>query len=222
MKILCLESSGPVCSAALFQEEEMLGLKETREPYAHSSFLAQYAQELIQEHGRVSAIAVSAGPGSYTGLRIGVSLAKGLCSGLGIPLIAIPTLEAMAFGFIQLHGKRTNYVPCIDARRMEVYTQSFNDALEEVSPIQALVVDDDSEFGLHRDQQKALFGDGADKLTDLLGQRADIEIIPGFLPSAQFMGSLAMTKFAQQQFEDVAYYEPRYLKEFIALKSKKR
>jgi len=220
MNILCLESSGPVCSAAIFDNSTLLGIHETQEPYAHSSYLAGFVEELVQAHGQPDAVAVSSGPGSYTGLRIGVSLAKGLCSGWQVPLIAVSTLSAMVEGFIAIHGERNHYIPCLDARRMEVYTAGFDSNGLQTENTRALVVENNESF--EREGEKTLFGDGADKLTELLANRTDIEIIPNFLPSARFMGTIAMTKFAQQEFEDVAYFEPYYLKEFIALKPKKR
>lgn len=217
-KILCIESSGPVCSVALFEGLKELAIREEQDAYSHAEKLAPFVQEVL--NGQIpDAIALSKGPGSYTGLRIGTSLAKGLAYGFEIPLIAISTLEAMAENFISEKSEEAEYFPMIDARRMEVYTAGYSLSKKEFHPIEAKIIDENS---FESNTKKWLFGDGADKLIELFKDRKDIHIQTHYFPSARFLASPALRKFESQNFEDLAYFEPFYLKEFVALKPKKK
>ena len=217
--ILSLETSSTVCSVALAQDGRLIGSSELRLEKSHSSHITVLIQQLLENTGftekDLSAVAVSGGPGSYTGLRIGTSTAKGLCYALNIPLIAVSTLQAMAQETVQFTPNPETYFfcPMIDARRMEVYTALYNSALTEVEKDQALVLEADS-FRENLETQKILFfGNGAAKWQTLLGENANALFLKSVIPSAEAVSELAWQKFQAAQFEDVAYYEPFYVKE---------
>ena len=217
--ILSLETSSTVCSVALAQDGRLIGSSELRLEKSHSSHITVLIQQLLENTGftekDLAAIAVSGGPGSYTGLRIGTSTAKGLCYALNIPLIAVSTLQAMAQETVQFTPDPETYLfcPMIDARRMEVYTALYNSALTEVEKDQALVLEADS-FRENLEKQKILFfGSGAAKWQTLLGENANALFLKSVIPSAEAVSELAWQKFQAAQFEDVAYYEPFYVKE---------
>lgn len=223
MLFLCIESATPVCSVALLTEKGVLDEKNSSEKNAHSRVLTVFIQELFQTHkldvGDLSAVAVSKGPGSYTGLRIGVSAAKGLCYAGDIPLIAINTLASMATGMIQQKGKNppknTLYCPMIDARRMEVYSALFDVTGKEVRETRAEIIDAGSFTVELIDRPVVFFGDGADKCSSVITDE-NATFISGFVHTASNMADRVLEKFANQQFEDVAYFEPFYLKDFVA------
>jgi tRNA threonylcarbamoyladenosine biosynthesis protein TsaB len=215
--ILCIETATKSCSIALAREGQLLACKEAvSQEYSHSEQLTVFIEDLLQEQHLtvqdLNAIAISSGPGSYTGLRIGVSTAKGLCYSLDIPLISISTLEAMAQLMTEKHSDKT-LCPMIDARRMEVYCALFDQ--DEQTEIEAKVIDATS-FQKELQQKPILFfGDGADKCQEVL-THANAHFELEIYPSARGMIALANNKFANKQFEDVAYYVPFYLKEFVA------
>ncbi len=169
----------------------------------------------------LDAVAVSKGPGSYTGLRIGVSTAKGYCYGLNIPLISVDTLAGMAAGLIQKtldvnQSDNVLFCPMIDARRMEVYTALFNSNLEKVENVSAKIIDENS-FNEELLKYKIIFGgDGALKCKETLAHQPNAIFYNDFFPSAKFIYKIAEQKFVNKEFEDTAYFEPYYLKEFIA------
>ena len=219
--ILQLETSTSSCSVSLALNGEILALKEINERNAHAIQLTLFIEEVMAAAGKtlkeLDAVAVSMGPGSYTGLRIGVSTAKGLCYALDIPLIAINTLQAMALGFKALRQDNSAlYCPMIDARRMEVYSAVYNGQLEEVLPVEARIIDEQSFQALLAKQRIIFFGDGAMKCQEVLGSNANTVFVPDFLNSAKDLSALAFERFSNQQFEDVAYFEPYYLKDFLA------
>lgn len=218
-RILAIESAGPVCSAAIFEDGTCIALKESQEKNSHAEQLAVFCEELIKETGAPDAISLDIGPGSYTGLRIGTSLAKGLAYGYGIPIIGLSGLLCLADFMARKHEDSELLIPCLDARRMEVYHAIYSANLEEISCPEALVVDENA--WLTYPGKKLLFGDGADKLEPILSQRNDIRIISGIFPSAVHQLHLSFRKFESKEFLDLAYFEPFYLKEFIALTSKK-
>lgn len=227
--ILCIETATSTCSVALSNGQELLGLREAREPNMHASALTVFIQELVADCGiafdSLSAIAVSKGPGSYTGLRIGVSVAKGLCYALDIPLISVNSLHAMAQGYVKDNrelSKNSVLCPMIDARRMEVYVATFDTHLKELEETKALIVDSLS-FDQWADKGKhaILFGTGADKLQKLFEEHDRVEVVLGFQNSAAHCIPLAWQKYKDQSFEDVAYFEPFYLKDFVATMPKK-
>ncbi|MCB9189631.1 MAG: tRNA (adenosine(37)-N6)-threonylcarbamoyltransferase complex dimerization subunit type 1 TsaB [Flavobacteriales bacterium] len=214
--ILNIETSGKTCSVCLGREGQIIGLNEVHpEGYVHAEELNVLILDLLKEHdlrmSDLNAVAVSAGPGSYTGLRIGVASAKGICYALGIPLIALNSLEIMMEVYKQwFKMEEAVYVPMIDARRMEVYMAAYKNRSEIIAP-KAQVIDEtfmkDVAGGV------ILFGDGADKLSDL-NFPENILIKQGFRTSASGMVELSYDKFKAGVFEDVAYFDPLYLKEF--------
>lgn len=225
--ILCLETATPVCSVAINDGSKTLALRECQGQNAHSEKITVFIKEVLDEvgigYGRLDAVAVSKGPGSYTGLRIGVSTAKGVCYAAGLPLMAVDTLHAMAYGMRQRLGNELQpgdlFVPMIDARRMEVYCAVFDAAMNPVQGTQAMVFDSESS-PLSTFQSSTsrlwLFGDGAPKLHALFDSEESIRIVDGFAPSAAFMAPLADKALREKDFVDVAYFEPFYLKDFVA------
>jgi len=220
--ILALETTTKNCSVALFENEKLLYLKEEKsDGYSHAEQLTFFIEELIKTAHfslkDINAIAVSKGPGSYTGLRIGTSTAKGLCYSLGIPLLAISTLKAMAFGMSE-SKKSAIYCPMIDARRMEVFSALFDENNNEVRGVQADVVDEQT-YAKFLVNEVLFFGDGALKCKEIISHK-NAQFIEGIYPSAKHLGILANAKFENKDFEDVAYFEPYYLKDFVAGKKK--
>lgn len=217
MTILHLETSTKNCSVSISRNGELLAAcEEFDDNYAHSEKLHQFIEWAVQgaeiSLKDLDAVCVSKGPGSYTGLRIGVSAAKGLCFGLNIPLISLESLEILA-----QTQKNKNYdliIPMIDARRMEVYTAIFNSQGEKIQPIEAKILDENS-FQEFKEKSIVFVGDGVEKSKNVL-HLPNAEFIQNTHPSAKFMFELAEEKFQHRQFEDVAYFEPFYLKEFIA------
>ena len=225
--ILCLETATSTCSVALNEEGKTLALRECKGQNAHSEKITTFIKEVLEETGlgyhQLDAVAVSKGPGSYTGLRIGVSTAKGVCYASDRPLLAIDTLHAMAFGMRDRLGKETQptdlFIPMIDARRMEVYCAVFDANLNRLHDTQAVVFNnplDLSPFTSHLSPRLWLFGDGAAKLAPLFNDKPQIHIVDDLLPSAAYMASLADKAWKAQDFVDVAYFEPFYLKDFVA------
>lgn len=225
--ILNIETSTTVCSVALTCDGQVAFRQENYEGPSHAAVLGGFVKQALEEarkHDlRLDAVAVSCGPGSYTGLRIGVSEAKGLCFGLDIPLIAVNTLEAMACA-VMFKGSYPDdalYAPMIDARRMEVYSAIYNTALEEVKPVSADIIDESSYLDILERQPVLFFGDGADKCKQVL-THPNARFVDNIHPLAADMLALAERDFRQQKFKDVAYFEPFYLKEFVATKPKNK
>lgn len=220
--LLCLETATTVCSVALFRNGQLLHLEETDQGYTHAENLHLFIQKALQRGGAqpadLSAVAISRGPGSYTGLRIGTSAAKGLCFALGIPLIAVDTLQAMSFGVRSSTNAGALFCPMLDARRMEVYTAIYDETLQAVRPVEAVVIDEAAVKLFPIDRTIFFFGDGMDKCRQLLTQLPNAHFLESIQPSAAHIGALAWEKFTQKQVEDVAYYEPLYLKEFLIKK----
>ena len=222
--ILCLETATPVCSVALNEACCTLALRETEGQNAHSEKITNFIREAMEtakiDYRQLDAVAVSKGPGSYTGLRIGVSTAKGICYAADLPLMAIDTLEAMAYGMKEKLSSQIAendlLIPMIDARRMEVYAAIFDARLNKIQDTAALVIDENSFEELQKDHHLWLFGDGAPKLKKVFENQTNISIIEGFKPSAAFMRPLAEKALREKDFVDVAYFEPFYLKDFVA------
>jgi tRNA threonylcarbamoyladenosine biosynthesis protein TsaB len=220
--IVSIETATPVCSVAVHRHGKLLAEETHHSEKSHSSLLPVLVTDVLTRAGlelhQVDAFAVSSGPGSYTGLRIGASIAKGFCYALNKPLIAVPTLEAM------LHGVRNNYpedawfCPMLDARRMEVYCLLAN-RNEIIRPTAPLIVEPDS-FEMYLEKPLYLFGDGAAKTKAVLTQ-PNLVWLEGIFPSAVPIGELAWEKYQREVFADVAYFEPVYLKEFEAKPAKK-
>ena len=226
--ILSLETSTKVCSVCLSKGEEIIAKKELYEANSHATHLTVFIQELFENLDNytikdIDAVAVSSGPGSYTGLRIGVSVAKGICYALNKPLIAITSLEALAHAAFDNDNisKETLICPMIDARRMEVYTTLFNADMQMVKKISAKIIDENS-FAEELATQPILFlGDGAGKCMDII-QSDNATYLKDKAPLAANMVKTANTKFNNKEFENVAYFEPFYLKDFVATTPKKK
>ncbi len=222
-KILNLETATTNCSVSVSDGNDLITVKENNAiNYSHSEQLHVFIKEALEEaslsFSDLDAVAVSKGPGSYTGLRIGVSAAKGLCFSLDVPLISIPTLESMA-SQIQASGDEV-IIPVLDARRMEVYSAVFNADGKEIRETKAEVVDEHS-FKEFRDASKVhIVGSGAEKCKEVLAH-SNFHFDGSLVPSAKEMAQLAFKKFQEGDFEDVAYFEPYYLKDFV-LQGKKK
>jgi len=219
--ILLIETATRVCSVAIAIGGKVGGLAEDNSSqYSHSSQLTGFIEKVIKEAGmqfsQLDAVAVSMGPGSYTGLRIGVSVAKGLCYGLDIPLIAVNTLSSMASVANSSKKEFPAYlVPMIDARRMEVYSAVFSNQLQPIRDTRAEIITGESFSEFLNDGRVAFFGDGAAKCREAVTHKNAI-FYDDFYPSATGMATEASRKYSESKFEDVAYFEPFYLKDFVA------
>lgn len=216
--LLLLESSASVCSVALSRDGKVIALRENKEGNKHAELLSVYCDEVLKEANitttDLDAVCVSGGPGSYTGLRIGASTAKGYCYALNIPLIAIPTLEAMAYGMKQDAGATDLIAPMIDARRMEVYTAVYDAHLNNIAPVLPHVLDETSYHSFLSQKIVWFGGDGMPKAKELLSKQPNARFTEHGVQSAENLAALAEQKFSNRQFEDLAYYVPFYLKNF--------
>ena len=216
--ILCIETATTNCSVALGKGGKLIALKEDySNNYSHAERLHIFIEEILRENKMnkedLRAIAVSKGPGSYTGLRIGVSAAKGLCFALDVPLISVPTLESLA---LQVNQEKEGFIiPLLDARRMEVYTAGYNSSYRKVFDTRAEILTPDSFLEYLENASVTFIGSGVEKFRKICEQ-PNASFIEGKLPSAAQMVSLADEKFQKKKFEDVAYFEPYYLKDFKA------
>ncbi len=222
--ILSLESSSEVCSVCLHEDGEILSLVESKEAFSHTRKITVFIQQCLSEGAKdindVSAIAISGGPGSYTGLRVGASTAKGLCFGLNIPLISIDTLEAIAFHARTEVPDSDYYIPMIDARRMEVYSAVFNREGIKVVETDNVILDENSYTEWFSDKKKTtLCGTGVQKSLHLFEESA-FHSMPLDLSAAYLMG-LAEKKYLGNEFEDIVSFEPNYFKAPKVTKSKK-
>lgn len=226
--ILLIETATDSCSVALARGKEIVAEKYINQPKAHATLLARYICDILEENGLnmegCSAVAVSKGPGSYTGLRVGVSCAKGLCYGAGKPLISVCTLATIARMALDNKLYRGDgdflIVPMIDARRMEVYTANFNSKGEQLTPVEARILDENS-YAAELAAGPVLFtGNGAEKFRELVASNPNAYFAPQE-PHAAGMRVIAADKLEAGEFEDNAYFEPFYLKDFIAGKPKK-
>ena len=220
--ILNIETSTKNCSASIAQDGQIVALKELNSgSFSHAEKLHVFIEELLKEAGLkivdLAAVAVGKGPGSYTGLRIGVSAAKGLCYALNIPLIAVSTLKILATKTIISEGV---IAAMLDARRMEVFSAVYNQNYEQIRTIEAQIIDENS-FSTYLSEGKVTFiGDGAEKCKGVINHNNAIFIDDAF-PSAQEMASLSFEKYKKSDTEDVAYFEPFYLKDFMDTSKKK-
>lgn len=224
--ILQIETATPVCSVAISVDGKTITLKEEKAPNIHASSLTLFIEEAMKAakltYAELDAIAVSKGPGSYTGLRIGVSTAKGLCFALDKPLIAINTLKMMANGYLLQHPNFGGLVcPMIDARRMEVFTAVFDHHLGEVEHTHAKIIDDKSFVLELQNNYVSFIGDGAVKCKDVI-DNVNAHFYTDNYNSATYMSNLAYTAYQANNFEDVAYFEPFYLKDFVLTTPKKK
>lgn len=229
--ILCIETGTDICSVGLSRDGELISLRESDEGRDHARNVALFVDELLRENDiaaeELSAVAVGMGPGSYTGLRIGVSFAKGLCYGLQIPLVAVGSLDSMVqvaredheAGIIDVDNWNDVVLcPMVDARRMEVYTQMFDTQGQPLNEVKAEIVTEESFKEWRNERQLVIFGNGAAKCREVLNDATYINVTP----SARGLAALAHQCFEAGQTEDIAYFEPFYLKDFIIIPSKKK
>jgi len=221
--ILNIETATKNCSVSLSNKEEIIALKELNDGnYSHSENLHVFIDEVLKSANKtfkeIDAIAVSKGPGSFTGLRIGVSAAKGICFSLDLPLISISTLASLA-GAINVE-EGDIIIPLLDARRMEVYSAVFDHNYDQIRKTEAEIIDKNS-FEKYLNNGKVYFlGDGAHKIKEIINHKSAI-FLDGYFPSAREMAKLSYDKYKKNDTEDVAYFEPFYLKDFLITKSKK-
>lgn len=235
-RIILIETSTALCSTAMVEDGKIVCYRESSENRAHASLTAVFIDEMLKERGcslkECSAVCISEGPGSYTGLRVGVSTAKGLCFGAGIPLLSVGTLEILVNQALQKHVPEGSQrerdedkltfkyiVPMIDARRMEVYTAIFEGNGTRLTDTEAKIIDGDSFSDILAEGPVLFIGDGATKCTDTL-THPNAHFIQT-CPKASSMLEPAEREFNERHFRDVAYFEPFYLKEFVATTSKK-
>lgn len=225
--ILNIETSTDVCSVAVSQDGTCIFEKEDSSGPNHAVKLGVFVDEalsFIDSHLiPLDAVAVSCGPGSYTGLRIGVSMAKGICYGRSVKLLSVPTLHLLCVPVLlreQIQEENALLCPMLDARRMEVYAQLFDRALNEVRPIQADVVDEDTYKSYLDERPVYFFGNGAEKCIEVINH-PNAHLIKNVEPLAKYMFPLAEKRMMNEQFEDVAYFVPFYLKDFVAKTPKK-
>lgn len=232
--ILGIETGTDICSVSLSQDGKLLALRESSGGQDHARNLAVYIDEILESNAftpkDLDAVAVGKGPGSYTGLRIGVSTAKGLCYGLGIPLLAIGSLEALVHVAAEDYEagilgdiadwETAKLCPMIDARRMEVYAQVFDPSLKPLNEVDAYVVDTASFSKFIGEGEFVIFGNGAAKCVDILPKEG-VKYVD-VVPSARGLVKPAFEAFKAECFEDAAYFEPFYLKDFVVTASKKK
>ena len=229
--ILCIETGTDICSVGLARDGELISLRESDQGRDHAKRLGVFVDELLRETGvmpdELDAVAVGKGPGSYTGLRIGVSFAKGLCYGLQIPLVAVCSLDALAevaiedyeAGILDVEAwDEATLCPMVDARRMEVYTCLYNAKGEPQGEVSAEIIDGESFADVRREGQLVIFGNGAAKCREVLSDATYINITP----SARGLARLAQQRLSAGKVEDIAYFEPFYLKDFVVIPSKKK
>ncbi len=231
--ILSIETSEKICSIALSDNYELLGTLEINGEKSHASMLTILIKKLLNEKdidiNKLDAVAISKGPGSYTGLRIGTSVAKGICYALDIPLISISTLQLLCWGLlykgilrkVKINDQNILLCPMIDARRMEVYMAFFNKTCERINEIKAEIIQESTFYDELISNKIIFFGSGAEKCKNIV-QNQNAYFFDNIAPDASYMISLAYDSFIQRKFENCAYFEPFYLKDFVATFSKKK
>jgi tRNA threonylcarbamoyladenosine biosynthesis protein TsaB len=225
--IICLETATNLCSVALCNSAGVISLRESNAVKSHAAMLTVFIEEILKENSirvrDLDAVAVSKGPGSYTGLRIGVSVAKGMAYAASIPLIGIETTFSMFRGirpkYTQKQGVDGNtlFCPMLDARRMEVYYAIYDEEGNSIKSISAEIINGDSFSSIPESQKIIIFGDGAAKCKEII-TRKNILLADDFAISASHMQKPVVEAFKEHDFEDVAYFEPFYLKDFITSK----
>lgn len=232
--ILNIETATHVCSVALSSGLQLIDIRESHQEKSHASLLAVFIDDILKKNNlkpaHLDAVSVSKGPGSYTGLRIGVSTAKGISYGADIPLISVNTLQTLSFGAIS-HPKnpfcfspdkeKVWYCPMIDARRMEVFSAFYNDKNEIMRPVSANIIDTNSFSDILSERPVLFFGTGSDKSKSFLNH-PNAFFLDDVLPSARFMIPLSNKAYEERNFENSAYFEPFYLKDFVATIPKKK
>lgn len=219
--LLCIETATDSCSVCVADEKGVVAVKESHHSRAHASLLSVFIDELLKEnkieYSSLDGIAVSCGPGSYTGLRIGVATAKGLCFALEKPLISVPTLESMAALFRQTMAAEGMLCPMLDARRMEVYTALFATDATCVKPAAAVILEENFCEDVLKENKVCFFGNGSSKFKTIC-KNSNALFFEDFNLSATGLAGIALDKYHQKKFEDIAYFEPFYLKDFAGIK----
>ncbi len=222
--LLSIETSTRICSVALQDGEFILGSATLHTERSHAGQLAVITEQLLESCGirkdNVSGVIVAEGPGSYTGLRIGTSFAKGLCYALNIPLITVGSLEALAYGVAPFVQEPAYLIPMMDARRMEVYLQVLDEEARVLEPSRPFLLESEDLSEYLDDRKCYFFGNGSDKARSVI-THANAIFIGGIEADARYMSIPGFRKFRDEAFTDVAYFEPKYLKEFQATKPKK-
>ena len=221
--ILCLDTATDICSVALARAGEVIAYRENSDGNSHARILLPFVEEVLKEASvkpdELAAVAVSMGPGSYTGLRIGTSTAKGFCYALDIPIIAVPTLQIIAAGALaNLPGEKdVTLCPMLDARRMEVFTAQYDRDLQPLNDVQAVIVDENTFAELLENHQTIFCGNGAAKCRPLYESQTNaiFDLTP---VSARNMTGIALKKYTEKQWEDLAYFTPLYGKDYVAAK----
>lgn len=216
--LLHIESTSTVCSVSVSENNTLIAIKEINDGFTHAENLHLFIQSVLQQVGltlnQLHAISISSGPGSYTGLRIGFASAKGLAYALNIPLIKVDTLQSLSRNVIESVNKDAYYCPLIDARRMEVYYAVHDIELIEIQKPANLILIENTISIFDLDKDIYFFGDGLGKSKNILGQLKRANFLENIVPSSKYLVSLAFDKFTNNEFEDLAYTEPFYLKDF--------
>ena len=222
-KILCIDTTSEFCSVSLFIIQNLIENNNSKIERSHSKLLIKLIDDTLNTNklkiADIDIFSISKGPGSYTGLRIGLSSIKGFCYALNKPLVSINTLKILAISALEnIDDKDFILCPMIDARRMEVYTKSFDHNLNELSNDRAIILEKDT-FDNYKDKKVYFFGDGSDKYKKMVNRKNFI-FIDNINPDSKFMGQLSYDKFINRNFEDLSSFEPNYIKDFYLIKKK--
>ena len=222
-KILCIDTTSEFCSVSLFINQNLIENNNSKIERSHSKLLIKLIDDTLNNNklkiADIDIFSISKGPGSYTGLRIGLSSIKGFCYALNKPLVSINTLKILAISALEnIDDKDFILCPMIDARRMEVYTKSFDHNLNELSNDQAIILEKDT-FDNYKDKKVYFFGDGSDKYKKIVNRKNFI-FLDNINPDSKFMGQLSYDKFINRNFEDLSSFEPNYIKDFYLIKKK--
>ena len=222
-KILCIDTTSEFCSVSLFINQNLIENNNSKIERSHSKLLIKLIDHTLNNNklkiADIDIFSISKGPGSYTGLRIGLSSIKGFCYALNKPLVSINTLKILAISALEnIDDKDFILCPMIDARRMEVYTKSFDHNLNELSNDQAIILEKDT-FENFKDKKVYFFGDGSDKYKKIVNRKNFI-FLDNINPDSKFMGQLSYDKFINRNFEDLSSFEPNYIKDFYLIKKK--
>ena len=222
-KILCIDTTSEFCSVSLFINQNLIENNNSKIERSHSKLLIKLIDDTLNNNklkiADIDIFSISKGPGSYTGLRIGLSSIKGFCYALNKPLVSINTLKILAISALEnIYDKDFILCPMIDARRMEVYTKSFDHNLNELSNDQAIILEKDT-FDNYKDKKVYFFGNGSDKYKKIVNRKNFI-FIDNINPDSKFMGQLSYDKFINRNFEDLSSFEPNYIKDFYLIKKK--
>lgn len=223
IKILCVDTTSEFCSISLFENDILIENNDSKIERSHSKLIIKIIDDILINNKlkakELDAFSISKGPGSYTGLRIGLSSLKGFCYALEKPLIAVNTLKILAKSALKyIKDKDSILCPMLDARRMEVYTKIFNYNLNELSKDQALILEKDS-FEKYNSKIVYFFGDGSDKFKEIVNKK-NFMFLNNINSNSKFMGQLSYDKFINKDFEDLSSFEPNYIKDFYLIKKK--